>query len=493
MNPITLFPTLAASLVAIVAAALASPLRAADSGPPPNIVFLLADDLGYSDVGFMGSKDYKTPNIDKLAHEGAILDAHYVQPVCSPTRAALMTGRYATHTGVYTIVRPHLHWGLPLQERTLANALKDAGYETALTGKWHLGEFEPAYTPTMRGFDHQYGHYFGAIDYFTHIRDGSHDWYRDGKELHEEGYSTNLIAHEACRLVKERDKAKPLFLYVPFNGVHAPLESPESYMQPYAALKENRRTLGGMLAAVDEAIGQIVATLEETGMRKNTLIIFSSDNGGPGPGNISMNGDLRAGKGTIYEGGVRVCACVNWPGHIEAGIHIKEPMHAVDWFPTLVTLAGGTLEQKLPLDGRDVWPMLTQGAKSPHDAILLVSNPPTCAAIRMGDWKLLMNASTASLDEGEKAPKAAKGKGKGKGKEANPGAANGEVQLYNLANDIGETTDLATKEPERAATLRAKLEEFLKNAVPPGNAGLTPYVKPAAKGEDKGKKAEAEK
>ena len=192
---------------------------AADS-VKPNIVFFLVDDLGYADCGFNGGKEIQTPNIDKLAGQGAVIESHYVQPVCSPTRAAFMTGRYATRTGVYTIVRPHAKWGLPLGERTLASALKEAGYETAITGKWHLGEFDPAYVPTSRGFDHQYGHYFGALDYFTHLRDNSHDWYRDGKELKEEGYTTHLLAKEAIRLIRERNREKPLFLYVPFNGVH---------------------------------------------------------------------------------------------------------------------------------------------------------------------------------------------------------------------------------------------------------------------------------
>jgi len=400
----------------------------------------------------MGSREMRSPNIDKLARQGAILDAHYVQPVCSPTRAALLTGRYATGTGVYTIVRPHAEWGLPLAERTLANALKDAGYQTALTGKWHLGEFQPAYLPTARGFDHQYGHYFGAIDYFTHVRDGSHDWHRDDKELKEEGYSTQLIAHEACRLIRQRDPAKPLFLYVPFNGVHTPLQVPESYQEPFAGLRENRRKLAGMLAAVDEAIGQIVGELETAGLRKNTLIVFSSDNGGPSPGTLSDNGPLRAGKGTIYEGGVRVCACVNWPGQIPAGTTIKQPLHAVDWYPTLVTLAGGSLEQKLPLHGRDVWPMLTQGAPSPHDALLLVQRP-THAAVRMGDWKLIVTGD----DEEAPSPR------KPRAKRADDAAA---VELYNLAADVGEKNNLASQEPQRVAAMRAKLEELLKDAAP---------------------------
>ncbi|MFO1003316.1 MAG: arylsulfatase [Planctomycetaceae bacterium] len=433
-----------------------SVLQAADTSThQPNIVFFLIDDLGWADCGFNGGREIKTPNIDKLANGGAILESHYVQPVCSPTRAALMTGRYATRTGVYTIVRPHAKWGLPLQERTLANALHDAGYETAITGKWHLGEFDPAYVPTSRGFDHQYGHYFGAIDYFTHLRDGSHDWYRDDKEVHEEGYSTHLVAKEACRLIAEKDKTKPLFLYVPFNGVHSPLQVPDSYLQPYSGLTGPRQKLAGMLAAVDEAIGQIVQTLEAAGLRENTLIVFSSDNGGPRPG---TNTPLRDFKGTIYEGGVRACAFANWPKKIPAGQRITQPMHVIDWYPTLVKLAGGSLDQKLPIDGRDVWPMLTQQATSPHDAILCVRSP-TQAALRMGDWKLISHSTSG-------ANKAGAAKGKARGKKSQPNTP--QVELYNLAADIRESTNLAEKETERVARMKARLAEFLKDAVPSG-------------------------
>lgn len=441
-------------VIATLVFILPSALDAADTpSQKPNIVFFLIDDLGYADCGFNGGKEIKTPNIDKLASGGAVIESHYVQPVCSPTRAALMTGRYATRTGVYTIVRPHAKWGLPLAERTLANALQEAGYETAITGKWHLGEFDRAYLPTSRGFDHQYGHYFGALDYFTHIRDGSHDWYRDDKPLQEEGYSTHLVAREACRLIAGKDKAKPLFLYVPFNGVHAPMQVPDSYLQPYAALKGPRQKLAGMLAAVDEAIGQIVESLEKAGLRENTLIVFSSDNGGPPPG---TNTPLRDFKGTIYEGGVRGCAFANWSGKIPAGQRIKEPMHVIDWYPTLVKLAGGSLEQKLPLDGRDVWPMLTRQAPSPHDAILSVKSP-TEAAVRMGDWKLVSHSATNLGNQ----PTKARAK-----KQSKP--ASEPVELYNLAIDIGETNNLADKEPERIATMKARLAELLKNAVPSG-------------------------
>jgi arylsulfatase A-like enzyme len=433
----------------------------------PNIVFFLIDDLGRTDVGFMGGKEIKTPNIDKLAHGGAILDAHYVQPVCSPTRAALMTGRYATRTGVYTVVRPHAKWGLPLAERTLADALRDAGYQTAIVGKWHLGEFDPAYTPTRRGFDHQYGHFFGALDYFTHLRDGSADWYRDDKPLQEEGYATTLLANEACRLIESRDPAKPLFLYVPFNGVHAPLQVPERYMEPYDKLTGNRRKLAGMLAAVDEAIGQVVASIDKAGLREETLILFSADNGGPNPVNLSTNGDYRAGKGTLYEGGVRVCAFAHWPRQIAAGTLIKEPMHAVDWYPTLTKLAGapadGNPKQKLPLDGRDVWPMLTKGAKSPHEDILLVQNRQR-AALRSGDWKLLWLAGQNESDDAPAAAPKKKNKKKAAPKET-------AIELYNLATDPGEKTDLAEREPDRIKAMQARLAALLKDAVPEGHLG----------------------
>lgn len=429
----------------------------------PNILFILMDDLGYADCGFSGGKVINTPNLDKLASGGAVLESLYVQPVCSPTRAALMTGRYATRTGVYTVVRPHAKWGLPLSERTLASALKEAGYETAITGKWHLGEFDRAYLPTSRGFDHQYGHYFGALDYDTHLRDGSHDWYRDDKEVKEEGYTTHLLAREACKLIAEKDKSKPLFLYVPFNAVHGPLMVPESYLKPYSELKGLRQKLAGMLSAADEAIGQIIDALEKAGLRENTLIVFSSDNGGPKPGE---NTPLRGFKGSIYEGGVRAAGFVNWPGHIPSGVTIKQPMHTVDWYPTLVKLAGGSLNQDTPLDGKDVWPMLAEGKPSPHKAILSVQTPER-AAVRMGDWKLIMNGS-GNIEDAlpETAPELKRG-AKRKAKSAV------KYELYNLATDVGESRELSATEADRFAAMRDELTELLKDAVPPANMAVT--------------------
>jgi len=426
----------------------------AQAATQPDIVFFLIDDLGFADCGFNGGKEIKTPNIDRLAQSGAIIDSHYVQPVCSPTRSTLMTGRYPTHTGVYTIVSPGAPWGLPLAERTLADALRSAGYRTALTGKWHLGEFEKAYQPNARGFDHQYGHFFGMLDYYSHERTSKLDWYRNGEPLKEEGYTTHLIAKEACKVIASGDSSKPLFLYVPFTGVHSPFQVPDSYLKPYAHLQGNRQKLAGMLAAVDEAIGQIEAGLKQAGRLENTLIVFSSDNGGPPPGD---NTPLRDFKGSIFEGGTRAAAFATWPGRIPAGQRIRQPMHMVDWYPTLIKQAGGSLEQKLPIDGLDVWPMLTKQAASPHDAILSVSTQgPSRAAVRMGDWKLIVDGGA---DDGATTGKKKNKKAAGKYE---------QVALYHLADDPAEAKNLATAEPERVKAMRVRLAELTKDAVPSG-------------------------
>lgn len=450
-------------LLAVLLLAPLTAARAADAPAKPNILYILADDMGYHDPGFMGSPDMRTPNLDRLAHDGTILTAYYVQPVCSPTRATLMTGRYPIRTGIYSVIHPHEPWGLKLEERTLAQALRDAGYETAITGKWHLGEFQPAYRPTQRGFDHQYGLWFGMIDYFTHMRGEDLDWHRDDQPCDDKGYSTKLIADEACRLIRAKDPNKPLFLYLPFNAVHAPLEAPDSYIEPFDKLTGKRKTYAGMVAAMDEVIGQVLAALDATGLRKNTLIIFSSDNGGPWPGTVTDNRPLRAGKGTIYEGGMRVCACVNWPGYIPGGKRVDEPVQSVDWYPTLVKLAGGSLEQKRPLDGKDIWPVLTAGAKTPHDALLLCGTTPNRAAVRVGDWKLLVGATDRNEEETARSADT-------------PHRAH--VALYNLAADIGEKNDLSAANPEKVKELRALLDGWMANAVASGAV-------PAAAGADK--------
>ncbi|HZZ43384.1 MAG TPA: arylsulfatase, partial [Tepidisphaeraceae bacterium] len=341
----------AAFNVLLLTAILVGNVHAASNPPRPNILLIVADDMGFGDVGWHGS-EIKTPNIDALAASGAKLEQFYVQPLCSPTRAALMTGRYPMRYGLQSgVILPYAQYGLSLNERLLPQALHDAGYETAITGKWHLGLFDPAYLPTHRGFDHQYGFYNGETDYFKHERMGGFDWHRDDKVCHDEGYSTHLIAKEAVRLLESRDKSKPLFLYVPFNAVHRPWQVPDSYKEPYGSLKEPRRIYAGMTAAMDEGIGQILAALDSQGMRDNTIIFFTSDNGGPQPGVVTSNGLLRAGKGSLFEGGVRVAACVSWANHIPAASTVNAPLHIIDLYPTFLNLAGANLTQPLPIDG----------------------------------------------------------------------------------------------------------------------------------------------
>jgi arylsulfatase A-like enzyme len=451
--------------------------QAAPAPSRPHIVFLLADDLGWGDVGFHGS-EIKTPCLDRLAAGGARLEQFYVQPVCSPTRSSLMTGRYPMRHGLQTgVVRPWAQYGLPLEERTLPQALKEAGYATAICGKWHLGHFEPAYLPTHRGFDRQYGLYNGMIDYFTHVRDGGHDWHRDDKACYDEGYSTHLIAREAVRLVTGHDARRPLFLYVPFNAVHAPLQVPDEYTKPYGHLRPQRRNYAGMVAAMDEAIDQIVAALQRKGMMENTLIVFSSDNGGPSPGTVTSNGPFRAGKGTLYEGGVRVAAFATWQGKIKPGTVVDEPLHMVDWYPTLLKLAGAPLAQKLPLDGKDAWPAIVEGKRSPHDEILH-NAAPTSGAIRIGDWKLVINGSRGTAEDPPAAgvaKKEAKKKAKQRPAKSDP---DGRVELFNIARDPYEKSDLSGQLPEKVKELRARYDALARQAIPPKAAPAAPGFRP---------------
>lgn len=414
----------------------------APAAPRPHVVYLLADDLGWKDVGWHGGT-IRTPNLDALAAGGVRLEQFYVQPVCSPTRAALLTGRYPMRMGLQVhVIRPWADYGMPVRERTLPQALKVAGYRTAIVGKWHLGHPTKGHLPTSRGFDHQYGHYVGALDYFTHERDGGLDWHRNEETLREEGYTTTLIGNEAVRLIRAHDPADPLFLYVPFNAPHTPLQAPEKYLRKYASVKDkNRRAFSAMVDCLDEQVGRIVGALEEKGMRGRTLILFSSDNGGPVRQGAD-NGPLRAGKGTLYEGGVRVPAFANWPGVLDPG-EMKGMMHVVDWYPTLLGLAGVSTKQPLPLDGVDQWKAISAGAPSARREILHNVNPGA-GAVRMGDWKLVRRFGT---DRSE---------------------------LFNLGEDPGEKNDLSSANPAKLKELTARLDAHAAAAAPAKDSSKKP-------------------
>lgn len=267
--------------VALLAAALTllpimrKPDDAQAADRPPNILYIVADDLGWKDVGFHGS-DIRTPTLDALAAKGAKLEQFYAEPMCTPTRAALMTGRYPMRYGLQTAVIPQGHtYGLATDEWLLPQALKDAGYETAIVGKWHLGHADQKFWPRQRGFDHAYGPLIGEIDYFTHKVDGKVDWFRDNDVVEEEGYSTTLLGDEAVKLVEEHDPATPLFLYLAFNAVHTPYQAPPEYLDQYKNIEDpSRRAYAASATAMDGQIGRVIAALEQKHMLDNTLIVF---------------------------------------------------------------------------------------------------------------------------------------------------------------------------------------------------------------------------
>jgi arylsulfatase A-like enzyme len=365
------------SVWSLIAAAI-SFFSFAKAKEKPNIVLIMADDLGWADVSYNQTAELRaerddlarTPNIDRLCEQGLRFDRFYAQPICTPTRAALMTGRYSWRSGMASgVVLNHLEYGLPLDETTVAQVLKQAGYATYIVGKWHLGHKSPAYLPTERGFDYHYG-FYTAIDHFTHQWQGGHDWHRNRQTVREEGYATDLLAADCERLIAEHDfSERPMFLYHAMFAPHAWNQALEEDMKPYLHVEnKERRAYLGLVAAMDRAVGRTVAALEKAGQLDNTLVIFLSDNGGatsPETGRIdhraAYNDPLRSGKGSYYEGGIRVPAFAFWPGKIEAGRVAGGLVHVVDLLPTFANLAGAALPEK-PLDGMDLAPVLFGGA-----------------------------------------------------------------------------------------------------------------------------------
>ncbi len=418
----------------------------------PNFVFFLADDMGWADAGYQGG-DVSTPNIDRLAREGVELNQFYTQPVCTPTRACLLTGRYAFKTGTEVRFAPTHTGGMLIDERTLADALKDAGYRTVMLGKWHLGQWEKQFLPNQRGFDHHYGQYGGVIDYYTHLRnDTILDWHRNGRPVVEEGYSTYLIADEAERLIERYDNSKPFFFYVPFNAPHGPRQAPQEVVEKYEQQGHKNPGYAATLECMDTAIGRILNAIEKRGLRENTVVMFSSDNGGTkNPGNDPLTGH----KSAYLEGGVRVPAVISWPGGLKAGSVVNEPLHIVDVYPTFVKLAGGSLAQPLPLDGKDAWPTIAQGRPGPHEEIVY-----GLGAIRRGDWKLI----EADVEYyGWKA---------------------GVTHLYNIPQDPHEQNNLAEELAGKVKELQARLAYHATQARPSPQRPPIPNYPPSVFGED---------
>ncbi len=415
---------------------------------PPHILYIVADDLGWKDVGFHGSPDIKTPNLDKLAAEGARLERFYAQPMCTPTRAAIMTGRYPCRYGLQTIVIPSKGtYGLATDEVTLPQVLKDGGYRTAMIGKWHLGHADRKYWPRQRGFDYHYGAVLGEIDYFTHSAHDVLDWQRDNQPVKEEGYVTQLLGADAVKLIDGHDATKPLYLYLAFTAPHAPYQAPPEYLERYKDIAdESRRAYAGQITCMDDEIGKVLAALDKKGMRKDTLIIFHGDNGGTRDASMTGeskvksvpcdNGELKGGKGQLYEGGTRVPAFANWPGHVAAG-EVKEMIHVVDMLPTLAKLAQASTAKCKPLDGINVWPAISEGKPSGRQEVLY-NVEPFRGAIRQGKWKLVWKNMLPS-----------------------------SVELFDLDADPNETTNLAAQNPDEVKTLQARLEKLASESAKP--------------------------
>lgn len=431
--------------------ALALTCAAAHAADKPNIVHIVADDLGWRDVGFNGATDIKTPNLDSLAESGARFTQFYTQSMCTPTRAALMTGRYPFRYGLQTIVIPGpANYGLDTTEYLMPQCLKDAGYTTAIIGKWHLGHADIKYWPKQRGFDYQYGAMIGELDYYTHRDAGVLDWFRNNKPVMEEGYTTQLIGADAVRFIEQQTADKPFYLYLTFNAPHTPYQAPQQYIDRFKYIDEpTRRIYAGMVACLDDEIGKVVAALDQKGLRDNTLILFHSDNGGTKNAMFAGqmtdlsktvlpcdNGPYRDGKGSLFEGGNRVAAFANWPGRIQPQT-VEGIIHAVDLYPTFAVLAGASTAKSKPLDGLNVWGTIAEGKPSPRTEVVY-NVEPFRGAVRQGDWKLIWRSLIPT-----------------------------SVDLYNLASDPYEQNNLASEYPEKVAAMKDRINTLGRESAKP--------------------------
>ncbi|XP_014839834.1 PREDICTED: arylsulfatase B isoform X1 [Poecilia mexicana] len=471
---------------------------------PPHIVFILADDLGWYDVGYHSS-EIRTPNLDKLSAQGVRLENYYVQPVCTPSRNQLMTGRYQIHTGMqHQIIWPCQPYCVPLDEKLLPQLLKEAGYGTHMVGKWHLGMYKKDCLPTRRGFDTYFGYLTGSEDYFTHER--CYDIaplnltrcaldLRDGEEVaaaYKGDYSTELFSQRAVSVIKKHNSSKPLFLYVALQAVHSPLQVPERYLAPYSFIEDrHRRLYAGMVSAMDEAVGNISLALQQEGLWDNTILVFSTDNGGQTV-YAGSNWPLRGRKLSLWEGGVRAVGFVAGPLLEKPGTVSRELIHISDWLPTLVGLAGGSTGGTKPLDGFNVWKTISKGFASPRQELLhnidpLYSDLAPCpgnqsrltlargvaedrwakfgfnvsihAAIRSSNWKLLTGYPGCEVwfprpgyngsDSG--VPKLGPLK---------------PIMLFDVEKDPEERNEVSAQFPDVVDYLLTRLQEHQKTALP---------------------------
>jgi arylsulfatase A-like enzyme len=419
------------------------------AGRPPNVILMFSDDQGTLDLARLGARDLHTRNLDRLADRGVLFTQFYAAaPVCSPSRAALLTGRYPQRAGVPGNVRLDAP-GLPASQITIAEMLKDAGYRTALVGKWHLGEVEGG-GPLDQGFDSFFGHKVGCIDNYSHFfywsGPNKHDLWIDRKEYWEDGgYFPDLMMREAKAFLEE-NKDRPFFLYLPFNIPHYPLQGAEKWRQIYSHYPSPRKHYAALVSTLDDKVGEIVAKVDELGLRDNTLIIFMSDHGHSTEERTMFGGGYagpyRGAKFSLFEGGIRVPAIVSLPGTLPEGEVHDQLGTAVDWLPTIAEITGAKMPSAA-LDGKSLLPIIRSAdAESPHAAFHWQTGEQW--AVREGDWKLIINArdTDRTMLEGADA-----------------------TFLSNLADDLSERTNLAAKQPDIVNRLTRLHEEWVEGLV----------------------------
>ncbi|MGB7325923.1 MAG: sulfatase-like hydrolase/transferase [Rubripirellula sp.] len=448
MNKLSRVTMVAFATVALATVAAAT-VSVARAGSQPNVVVMLADDLGWGAVGYH-SDWTETPNVDRLVGEGIELDRFYVAPMCTPTRAGLMTGRYPIRFGLArAVIPPQRNFGLPVQERTIADALGEAGYKhRGIFGKWHLGHHDMKWHPLSRGFTHFEGHYNGAIDYFLLERDGQRDWHINHTPVAKQGYATDLIAAAASDFIRESaaDDA-PYFCYVPFNAPHSPFQAKPDDIARYAknGKADHEATLKAMIWSMDEGVGQILRAIEKSGEADNTQVWFMSDNGGVGQFKAN-NRPLHGSKLTTFEGGVRVAACVRWPAKWPGGRKLENTMGYIDVFPTVLASVGANAgsDADRKLDGTDLCGLLEGTVADFPERDWYSYHGQSGAeretiAIKTSQWKLVVIGPDVSQSEM---------------------TDKHEIHLYRMPDDLLERANLADLHPDVVTALFAKLQAY---------------------------------
>ncbi|MFK8020039.1 MAG: arylsulfatase [Pseudomonadales bacterium] len=433
----------------------------------PNVIVFVADDLGWNDVGYHGG-DIDTPALDRLAREGMQLNRFYTTPICSPTRAALMTGRNPMRLGVaYAVIMAWDTTGIHPDEHFMPQSFLNAGYQTAMVGKWHLGHAQQTYHPNNRGFEHFYGHLHTEVGFYPPFANqGGKDFQLNGESIEADGYETFLLADEASRYIRKRDKTKPFFMYMPFIAPHTPLDAPQELQDKYKDIntdlrparseqtdgtrrmskllmqKSARPMYAAVVDGMDQAVMQVLNTLDSENITDNTIVLFFSDNGGAA---YSVGGadnhPLRGGKGETFEGGIRVVSLMRWPGQIPAGSKLDHIMTAMDVFPTLAEAAGVKAENNFPLDGTSLWQSISSGKPAPRDEyVFFASETPIYGHFNLtvfnDEWKLVQEIEQDQL------------------------TTTVTNHLFQISQDPNEYNNLAPTQADKVAELAEKIRDW---------------------------------